>query len=304
MRAWRESPPRRCCIAGRASPTASPTCTTPAARTRRSSTSSATTPPITGPFDAPLTADTEGLARTVSPWVRTCTQRAAVGADAAAAVQAALTPPGQIATLILPADRRGTKAVSRRAVAAAARVRRWRRRHPGSDRARAALRAAGDAAALRRGAGRGGPARGASRRACHGREAAHADAGPAHGARPRARAGGSHSLRGRQRSRCSQARGTWCSPARRRQSAFFAYPGKPATLWPRDANCTCSRGAEQDAVAALEQLADELAAPRDAPMRGDMRASRNSTAGLSSRKPSASTLAALLPENASSPRTR
>src|SRR6476659_5255109 len=56
------------------------------------------------PFDAPLTADTEGLARTVSAWVRTCTNSNSVGADAAAAVQAARTPPGGTATLILPAD--------------------------------------------------------------------------------------------------------------------------------------------------------------------------------------------------------
>jgi acetolactate synthase-1/2/3 large subunit len=56
------------------------------------------------PFDAPLTADTEGLARTVSHWVRTSARAADVGADAAAAVQAARTSPGQVATLILPSD--------------------------------------------------------------------------------------------------------------------------------------------------------------------------------------------------------
>jgi acetolactate synthase I/II/III large subunit len=55
-------------------------------------------------YDAPLTADTDGMARTVSEWVRTSMHAAAVGADAAAAVQAARTPPGQIATLILPSD--------------------------------------------------------------------------------------------------------------------------------------------------------------------------------------------------------
>ena len=56
------------------------------------------------PFDAPLTADTEGMARTVSAWVRTSTDAAEVGRDAAAAVQAASAISGQIATLILPAD--------------------------------------------------------------------------------------------------------------------------------------------------------------------------------------------------------
>ncbi|HZF75006.1 MAG TPA: acetolactate synthase large subunit [Acetobacteraceae bacterium] len=56
------------------------------------------------PLDAPLTADTEGFARGVSAWVRTSARAAEVGADAAAAVQAARTSPGQIATLILPSD--------------------------------------------------------------------------------------------------------------------------------------------------------------------------------------------------------
>jgi acetolactate synthase I/II/III large subunit len=56
------------------------------------------------PLDPPLTADTEGWARGVSAWVRTSASAAAVGADAATAVQAARTSPGQVATLILPAD--------------------------------------------------------------------------------------------------------------------------------------------------------------------------------------------------------
>src|SRR5258706_4199151 len=55
-------------------------------------------------YDAPLAADTEGLARTVSTWVRTSANSKSVGSDAAAAVQAARSPPGGTATLILPAD--------------------------------------------------------------------------------------------------------------------------------------------------------------------------------------------------------
>jgi acetolactate synthase I/II/III large subunit len=54
-------------------------------------------------FDAPLTADTEGWARAVSIWTRTARSAEAVGADAAAAVQAARNACG-IATLILPSD--------------------------------------------------------------------------------------------------------------------------------------------------------------------------------------------------------
>ncbi len=54
-------------------------------------------------LDAPLTADTEGFARGVSAWVRTASHAADVGADCAAAVQAARAAPG-VATLILPSD--------------------------------------------------------------------------------------------------------------------------------------------------------------------------------------------------------
>jgi len=55
-------------------------------------------------LDAPLMSDIQGIARPVSHWLRSSTSAAAVGADAALAVQAALTQPGQVATLILPSD--------------------------------------------------------------------------------------------------------------------------------------------------------------------------------------------------------
>ena len=54
--------------------------------------------------DAPLTSDIEGIARPVSHWVRTSRSAATVADDAAAAIGAARAPPGNIATLILPAD--------------------------------------------------------------------------------------------------------------------------------------------------------------------------------------------------------
>jgi acetolactate synthase I/II/III large subunit len=56
------------------------------------------------PLDPPLTADTEGFAHGVSGWVRTSMDVRTVGADAAAAVQASMIAPGQVATLILPSD--------------------------------------------------------------------------------------------------------------------------------------------------------------------------------------------------------
>jgi acetolactate synthase-1/2/3 large subunit len=56
------------------------------------------------PLDPPLTADTEGWARGLSAWTRVVNSVEAIGPDAAAAVQAARTAHGQIATLIAPAD--------------------------------------------------------------------------------------------------------------------------------------------------------------------------------------------------------
>ncbi|WP_219214287.1 acetolactate synthase large subunit [Variovorax boronicumulans] len=56
------------------------------------------------PFDPPLTSDTTGMAQTVSAWVRTSARASDLGRDAVEAVSAARTFPGQIATLILPAD--------------------------------------------------------------------------------------------------------------------------------------------------------------------------------------------------------
>src|SRR5271157_2693969 len=55
-------------------------------------------------YDAPLTADIEGIARPVSAWVRTVERARDLGRDTSAAVHAACTPPGQVATLIVPAD--------------------------------------------------------------------------------------------------------------------------------------------------------------------------------------------------------
>ena len=55
-------------------------------------------------YDAPLTSDVAGFARPVSGWVYSSTSSLNVASDAARAVQAARNAPGQIATLILPAD--------------------------------------------------------------------------------------------------------------------------------------------------------------------------------------------------------
>src|ERR1700729_299550 len=55
-------------------------------------------------YDAPLTSDIEGTARPFSQWIRTTASAAALAQDGADAIAAARTPPGNIATLIMPAD--------------------------------------------------------------------------------------------------------------------------------------------------------------------------------------------------------
>ncbi len=55
-------------------------------------------------YDAPLNSDVIGLAQPVSHWVRSVTDAQSLPVDAADAVVAANVKPGQIATLIIPAD--------------------------------------------------------------------------------------------------------------------------------------------------------------------------------------------------------
>ncbi len=54
--------------------------------------------------DTPLTSDIEGIARPYSRWLRTSSSTTRVGQDAAESIVGARTAPGQIATLIVPAD--------------------------------------------------------------------------------------------------------------------------------------------------------------------------------------------------------
>ena len=55
-------------------------------------------------YDAPLSADIEAIAAPMSHWVKTSRSSKDIAADGALAVEAARAAPGQIATLILPAD--------------------------------------------------------------------------------------------------------------------------------------------------------------------------------------------------------
>ncbi|MCX7960351.1 MAG: acetolactate synthase large subunit [Burkholderiales bacterium] len=248
------------------------------------------------PHDPPLTADTEALARTVSCWVRTSLRSEDVGEDAARAVQAALAPPGGVATLVLPADCAWGEG-GRPAAALAAPARRM----PAPE----ALREA--ALALRSGERAmlllSGPA--LTERGLR----AAARIAQATGAELRTPTQVPRMARGRGRPPVDRipyvvdaalkvlegVRHLVLAGARP-PVGFFAYPGKPSTLWPADCALHRLAGPAEDVVGALEALADELAAPpeptfpalaKPEPQRGPFRADAFGP-----------TLAALLPEDA------
>ena len=256
------------------------------------------------PFDAPLTADTEGLARAVSHWVRTSSSAARVGADGAAAVQAAMTPPGQIATLILPADtawNEGGEVGAPLPVPARPTV------APDTLRAIAqALRSREPAMLILSGQALSEAGLVAAHRVAHasGAKLRTPTQVATHGARPRARAGRSHSLRGRQRAQ--GARRHAARDTRRRETA--------------DRVLRLSRQAEPDLAARRRHARARAAGAgrgRRARMAGrragrteERRRSRtaaerrSSSAESSSRKPSPARWPRCCPRTASSPRTR
>jgi acetolactate synthase-1/2/3 large subunit len=248
-------------------------------------------------YDAPLGADVEALARTVSTWVRTCTDAPSVGADAAAAVQAARTQPCGIATLVLPADCAWNEGgVPGRPLAP--------RPAPAVEGgtileiARALL--SGEASMLLL-SGQSLSERGlrAANRIAH-----------VTGAQLRTPTQVPRMARGR--GRVPVDRIPYAVDAAVKVLAgirhlvlagakapvgFFAYPGKPRTLWPEGCQLHTLAGFAQDAVAGLEALADELSAPRDAPVRNDY-AQPELHGGPFKPEAFGLTLAALLPEQA------
>jgi len=63
-------------------------------------------------YDAPLTSDVAAVARPMSAWVESSSSADNLASAGAAALRAALEPPGQIATLIVPADHAWSQAAS------------------------------------------------------------------------------------------------------------------------------------------------------------------------------------------------
>src|SRR5215210_4005520 len=215
-------------------------------------------------FDAPLNADVEGVAWPFSDWVRTSSDVRSVARDGAAAVAAALAPPGRISTLILPADASWEEAdgpappepVEARAAAAPDAV-------------------AGAARALRSGEPAvlflGGPAVREPGLTLAGRIAASTGArlvAQTHNARVERGAGrvavdflpypvddALATLEGTRHLLLVGAK----APV-----AFFAYPGKPSELSPKGCDVRTLATPAEDVVGAIEALADELDARKEA----------------------------------------
>jgi len=249
------------------------------------------------PLDPPLTADTEGLARAVSHWVRTSGSAKQAASDAAAAVQAARTPPGQIATLIMPADAAwsegngpaGPLAVSPRPQVASDVLRTVARVLRSGEPAMLflngqALSEAGLAAAHRIANATGAKLRAPTHvpRMARGRGRVPVDRVPyVVDTALRALAGLKHVIL------------VGAKPL----VGFFAYPGKPSLMAPQDCATYVLARPDQDAVAALEELADEIGAPRV--MRVEEAGPKPRIAsGPFESEAFGMTLAALLPENA------
>jgi acetolactate synthase-1/2/3 large subunit len=250
--------------------------------------------------DAPLTADVEGAARPFSDWVRGGTSSHTIAHDGAAAVQAARTPPGQIATLVLPANTAwepsdgpapplpvpGRTPPAPAAIEAAAR----------------ALRAAGSRAVLLL----GGPAV-----ATEAGQRAAARIAAATGCALLAQGSNARFARGRGRLPLERVPyfidialaalkdfSTAVLAGTKAPVGFFAYPGKPGLMLPPGCDVLMLARIDQDVVGGLDALADALGAPRDVafpdpgPRSG---VPRNEAVGPEAL---AQTVAALMPENA------
>ncbi|MGH7064445.1 MAG: acetolactate synthase large subunit [Stellaceae bacterium] len=248
-------------------------------------------------YDAPLTSDIEGLARPSSHWVKTSPDAKSIAADGAAAISAARLPPGQIATLILPADTAWNEGSGPAAVAPA----------PASPpvSGEAVVEAA---RALRSGE----PAlillTGRALRA-DGLELAARIAAKT-GARLMAQGSNARTQRGRGRVFVERIPYVVDQAVRvlaglkhivlvgaKMPVAFFAYPDKPSLLAPPDTQGHVLARLDEDLIGALEALADEVGARSTPAPVGNEPPGPPATGRITPETLGAS-LAALLPENA------
>src|SRR6516162_5722191 len=248
-------------------------------------------------YDAPLTSDIEGLARPSSHWVKTSPDAKSIAVDGAAAIAAARHLPGQIATLILPADtawNEGSgpaevappappKPVSQEAVAEAAKA--LRSGEPclilvtGRALRQQGLDLAGKIAAK---TGARLIAQGSNARTQRGRGRVFLERVPyVVDQAVRVLAGLKHII----------------LVGSKMPVAFFAYPDKPSLLSPPDAVGHVLARPDEDLLGALGALADELDARSTPAPASDGSLPKPAEGAITTENLGAS-LAALLPENA------
>ncbi len=215
--------------------------------------------------DAPLTSDIVSLANPVSGWVRSVRSAEDVAADTVAAIEASLAPPGQVATLIVPADCQWNEAAGAAASGAPCHARRRRERSHRARRARAAHR--------RRRRSSSAVSRCAARRCA-----------PPRACAPRRTRGCCTTSSSRASSAapiCPRSSGCPTSPSRRSRRSrtcarlvlvgtrdpvsFFGYPNVPSRLAPEACERIELAAPDEDVVGALDALADALGAPREVP---------------------------------------
>jgi acetolactate synthase-1/2/3 large subunit len=213
-------------------------------------------------FDAPLSADVPAFARTVSDWVRVVESADEIGARTTQAVAAALGPPGQVATLIVPAD------FSWRAAGEVGRV------APTIVRAKPDSAAVEEAADMLRALGPdAGVLMGGTTLADAGLKAAERIA---KGSRARIFADRNAARSALGRGRFQPQRVAYFPENAEAQLAglkhivlieakapvsFFAYPGRKSTLLPDDCRITVLARPQDDGLAALGELAECFSAP-------------------------------------------
>ncbi|MCC7485988.1 MAG: acetolactate synthase large subunit [Burkholderiales bacterium] len=249
-------------------------------------------------YDAPLTADIEGIARPVSHWVKTAANARTLAGDCAAAIRAAGVAPGQIATLIAPADTAWGEAQSPVEAEPA-----LPRRKVSADAVAEAARAltSGEPAMLMLG---GAALRGRALENA-GRIAART------GCRLMAEYNNSRMECGAGRVRIDRLpyvvdnalaamKGTrrLVLAGAKPPVTFFAYPGKPSVIVPEECAATTLAGVADDLDGALDALAAELGATRTPPAPIAELKRPALPAGAVTHDGIAAVLAALLPENA------
>ena len=214
-------------------------------------------------YDAPLASDIVGFARPVSGWVQSSTSPKTVAADGARAVHAAMQPPGQIATLILPADTAWLDAehpAPKLPLTAPAEV-----SSAAIDAAARALKNGKKTAILVRGAAlkeRGLTAAGRIAAASGARIMCDTFA-------PRLQRGAGRVVIERIPYFAEQMVETLASVEQlilvgsKPPVSFFAYPGKPSWCTPESADIIYLAHPHEDGTAALEAVASAIAAPKE-----------------------------------------